>query len=122
VEWQLDATATSWTGGGELWWSIDGAYVEDHVVRSREAAPDGSRDELRAVLAVESDWRDVTFGTSTAFACTDTPALRFVVYAANSDTAAVVTDCVFDGDPSVWDEQPDVPACDDPVPADTDAP
>lgn len=106
-KWRLDATATSWTGGGHLYWTVDGEYVEKHYVRSISAAGDGSSDTLLLELSVAADWREVSSGSSTAFTCGQDPAWRLVIY----DTEEAVADCRAEGDEALWADQPDVPAC-----------
>lgn len=99
--WAFDLHTDAWTGGGELWMSVDGVYVEAHPFTSAEAALDGSFDHLRFTLAITSDFRDVAAGSRTSFNC-GTPALQglLVVYARDGDTVA---DCrVYGGDASVW--------------------
>jgi hypothetical protein len=106
--WTGTATATSWTGGGALWWTVDGDYVEAHSVRSQVAEADGSGDQLGISLTVVGDWREAASGSATAFHCDEDPSLRFVVY----DTLGEIADCV-DGGPSpdLLDALEDVPGC-----------
>jgi len=67
----LELTADQWTGGAELWLTVDGRYAERHPVPSIAAAPDGSLDELRVRLPSVADWRAARPGQSTAFDCAD---------------------------------------------------
>jgi len=105
--WRLDAVATSWTGGGLLYWTPDGVYVESHPVRSRSAAPDGSSDELRLELDIVGDWREASSGNSTALRCTDDPSALFLL----SATDGQVAQCSILGDPAVWDGIEGPPSC-----------
>src|SRR6185436_4887493 len=56
-KWTLSASASSWTGGGTLWFTEDGEYVEKHTVRTKSAEPDGSAETLGADIGIVSDWR-----------------------------------------------------------------
>jgi len=106
--WQLDVSASSWTGGGALWWTTDQIYIESHDVRSRSAAPDGSSDELRLRLNIVADWRDAQTNLSTAFLCASEPDGLFVLYDPSGDIVA----CQSLG-PAVmdWSRVADVPMC-----------
>lgn len=106
--WSLQVVASAWTGGGDLWLTTDGLYVEKHRVRSRQVAPDGTRDELGVDLSIAADWRDVSLGSSTVFRCADVPSLRFVLDA----PSGAVVDCRNEGN-AVWPE--DAPLCDSPI-------
>lgn len=100
-KWALDVVTDAWTGGGTLWLSADGEYVEKHQVISAESALDGTSDHLELSLSLAADFQDVHEGSSTAFNC-GTPGLQglFVVYDRAGTTA---TDCRdFGDDPSRW--------------------
>ncbi len=111
--WRISMFTDAWTGGGELWLSADGDYVEAHPFVSREAALDGSSDHLELNLGVVSDFRDVAAGSRTAFNC-GTPELAglLVVYATDAETVA---DCrVFGSELDRWDAW-GFPTCGDEV-------
>jgi hypothetical protein len=106
--WQLDVNATSWTGGGEWWWTTDGDYVEKHDVYSRKAAQDGSWDELRLRLNIVADWRDASRNVSTPFLCASEPTGRFLLF----DPDGEMVDCTDFGTDTNWlDTDEDVPPC-----------
>jgi hypothetical protein len=96
--WQLDVKATSWTGGGQWWWTTDGDYIEYHDVTSRKAAEDGSSDALRLRLNIVADWRDANKNASTPFLCASTPTGRFVMF----DLENQVVDCEDTGPDTQW--------------------
>lgn len=99
--WLLDLHTNAWTGGGKLWLSTDGAYVEAHPILSKEAAIDGSADHLELKLTIVSDFRDVAAGSRTAFNC-GTPELAglLIVYGTDAET---VGDCRAFGElPERW--------------------
>jgi hypothetical protein len=106
-QWTVAAEATSWTGGGKLYWTVDADYVEVHPVGTKTAAPDGSSERLELVLPVAADWREVTPGGSTAFHCSDDVKWRFVLM----DLDEVIVDCRYSGE---WDGGDGVPECDVP--------
>ena len=107
-QWQLDVVASSWTGGGEWWWTNDGSYVESHKVYSRKAANDGRSDELRLRLDIVADWRDAEKNTSTPFLCSADPTGRLLIY----DLDGVVVDCHNEGDNAEWlNEDNQLPSC-----------
>lgn len=105
--WRLDLTTAAWTGGAELLWTADGAWVEAHPVRSISAAPDGSDDILSLTLDQVGDWRQALPGSSTALYCSDAPASLTVVY----DPEGRVADCVWRGDRTLWDTVDGLPDC-----------
>lgn len=107
-EWQLDVEASSWSAGGELWFTRDGDYVEVHAVRSRSAAPDGSSDLLRLELAIAADWRDASAGSVTAFRCSDAPAAIFLLH----DLEGEVVDCRVLDEAGAFEAVQDAPVCD----------
>ena len=78
--WKLEASATSWTGGGSALWSEDLVYVEQHVVNAVSIAPDAAGEELLLTLAIVNDWRAQTPGTSTVFTCADAPNVAFTLF------------------------------------------
>lgn len=108
--WTLAVEASSWSGGGALWLTSDGSYVEQHAIRVTRDEPDGSGETLALELGIVSDWRDQASGSSTAFLCTNAPALRFQLDERSGEPA----DCRFDGEPGVWAGVPDAPSCDTP--------
>jgi hypothetical protein len=89
ARWVFGVNTRRWTGGGTLWMSTDGSYVEGHEILSVEAESDGSTDRLELKLSLAADFRDVEPGTSTAFNC-GTPRLHglIVVYARDGETMA----------------------------------
>ena len=109
-QWSLGVEASSWSGGGALWLTSDGVYVERHPVRVLRDEADGSGETLGLDLAVVSDWRDQASGSSTAFLFANAPAFRFVL----DDRAGEPADCRADGDVAVWSRVVDAPACDIP--------
>jgi hypothetical protein len=107
--WRLDIGCDSWSNGGLLYLSEDFSYIEEHPIKSRKAADDGSADELRVDLSIAADWREVSAGKSTAFGCSQVPNGLFVVY----DRQDEVADCRrFGPYPAGWTGAPNVPACD----------
>ena len=108
--WQLDIKATSWTGGGEWWWTTEGTYVEKHEVFSRKAAEDGTWDELRLRLDIVPDWRDAEKNVSTPFLCASNPTGRFLLFDMDGNTIA----CQDYGPDTVWlDAYEGLPNCSD---------
>ncbi len=108
-EWLLTATADAWSGGGALYLTVDGDYIEAHGVRSAEAAADGTSDELELELGIEADWREVSPGSSTAFTCGDAPSALFLLYDLEGDAS----DCLIIEEPAVaWQDIEDGPSCD----------
>jgi len=106
--WRLDIGCDSWSNGGVLYLSEDFSYIEEHPIKSRSAADDGSADDLRVDLSIAADWREVSAGKSTAFGCTQTPNGLFVVF----DREDQVSDCRrFGPNPQDWASAPDVPKC-----------
>lgn len=111
--WTLDATTAWWTGGGRLLWRADGDWIESHRVPSVSAAPDGSDDELHLDLAIVSDWREASPGSSTAVRCALDPDWVFVV----SDVQGELADCRAGGpDPQGFQALEGIPSCDVLVP------
>lgn len=101
ARWALVVETDAWTGGGSLWLSDDGTYVEQHDFGSYEAAIDGSADRLKLTLAVAESFQEVRAGSSTWFNCGH-PALQGLLVVRSRDGAAV-TDCRSFGDaPSSW--------------------
>ncbi len=102
-KWALDMKADGWTGGGALFLSADGVYVEEHGFGSYEAAVDGSSDHLKLSLGVAAEFQDVHEGSSTWFNC-GTPSLQGLLVLRNRDASAL-TDCrVFGAAPLLWSE------------------
>lgn len=119
--WTVDLTATSWTGGGTLYWTIDGVYGEAHPIHSIAEGADGSSDTLIGTVGIVVDWRAAASTGATVFRCTDDPSFRIVI----ADTAAQVADCGYGGpNPALLDAIEGVPACTKPLPPppDTGAP
>lgn len=94
ASWTLTARATAWSGGGVAVLSRDLQYVEEHLVRVAESAPDGSRDDLELVLGIVGDWRAQTPGSSTVFTCAQAPSVVFTLRAIDGAAA----DCALYGD------------------------
>ncbi len=103
AEWQVDVVTENWTGGGRLWLSTDGDYIEDHGLDSVEAEGDGSADRLELDLDIVADWTEASGGSSTVFNCGTARLAGFlVVFARDGDTVA---DCRgFGEEPSRWAE------------------
>jgi hypothetical protein len=102
AKWSFNITTERWTGGGALYLSVDGDYVEKHAIPSVEAEGDGSADRLELKLALADDFRDVAPNSTTAFNC-GTPGLHglMVVYARDGETRA---DCRSFGEAATdWD-------------------
>jgi hypothetical protein len=111
--WKLELHADGWTGGGQLWMSVDGAYMEAHPFVSKAAAIDGSSDRLDVTLTVVSDFRDVSPGSRTSFNC-GTPDLQglLVIYGRDGESLA---DCrAFGTAPAHWTDW-GIGACEDTV-------
>ncbi len=104
--WVFTAQTDAWTAGIAWWWTADGEWIEAHLARSVEAAPDGTADEVRAELDIVSSRQDVSSGSSTAFVCADELSAVFEVRALDNET---VTDCF------IWGSEPqllhDVASC-----------
>lgn len=108
----LEVTTDFWTGGAELWLTVDGSYVERHPFFSIEASADGLADRLRIVLGHRADVRDVVPGSSTAFTCLDNPTGLLRV----NDRAGEPADCDFVGPTErefLWGDE--LPSCDSPA-------
>lgn len=113
--WTFAVDTAGWTANGTLYLAQATDYVESHTIRSQEAAADGSADHLELELAIEPDWREVTSGSSTAFACNASTeaalCFRVVVYTPGTEE---VSDCRSGGaDPTLFDEVEGIPACDE---------
>ena len=105
--WTLTIEATSWTGGADSWWTLDGVYVEEHGIDTVAYEPDGSGESLRAEIAVVADWRQLA-DRNTAFTCADGP--NVLVQLADLDGLEV--DCRASGpDPALWAEVEGVEPC-----------
>lgn len=108
ARWRLDIDCDSWSNGGRLYLSEDFIYLEEHAIKSRKAASDGTKDELRVDLSIATDWREVIAGKSTAFGCSQTPNGLFVVF----DREDNIADCRrFGPQPTEWSKVADVPGC-----------
>lgn len=106
-EWTLEVEATSWTGGGTSFWTVDGEYVEEHVVDTIAYEPDGSGETLRAEIGIVSDWR-LLAARNTAFTCGEDPDVIFLL----SDLEGGDADCRTSGpDPARWADVEDVGSC-----------
>lgn len=100
-KWTIDVVTDAWSGGGSLYLSRDGAYVEEHPIYSVESAVDGTMDHLKATLALAADVQDVHEGSSTAFNC-GTPDLEGL-FVLRDRAGSQITDCRdFGPDPSSW--------------------
>lgn len=67
--WRFEVTTDAWSGGGDLFLTEDGEYIEEHkTLRSVRAEGDGSGDLLRAELVIIDDFRQGG-GGSTVFGC-----------------------------------------------------
>lgn len=107
-EWELTVEADAWTGGGDLYLTVDGIYVEAHGVDSDSAAADGSADELELELDMVGDWREVNEGSSTVFTCGAEADALFVLY----DLEGEPTDCRAAGpDADRWGDIDGAVAC-----------
>jgi hypothetical protein len=106
--WTLVVDTEHWTAGGRLYMGMDATDVESHRVYSASAARDGSTDRLELELGIVADFRDVQLGSTSAWLCSDGPALSFLVsvqLADGSDRA----DCRTWGvDPSIFEDPCDV--------------
>ena len=102
-----------WTGGGTMWMSIDGTYVEAHEVLSVEAEGDGSADRLELKLSFVADFQDASPGSSTAFNC-GTPGLQGLVVIYGRDGESVADCRVFGDSPTAWETWA-IGACSDAV-------
>ena len=101
AKWRVDLTTEHWTGGGRLWFSTDGDYVEDHRIDSVEAEGDGSADRLELDLSIVADWTDASGGSSTVFNC-GVPELTGFLAVYDRD-GTTVADCRVLGDaPERW--------------------
>ena len=110
--WTLSVEATSWSGGGKSYWTVDGAYVEEHVVDAISYEPDGTGESLLAEIGVVADWR-LLGPRSTAFTCGDDPDVLFRLW----DLEGEPVDCRTSGpDPAVWARVQGVGACPEPSP------
>lgn len=109
ASWSFEVDADAWTGGGDLWLSIDGAYVETHELMSTGAAGDGSADHLERELDVVPDFRDVVADSTTLFNC-ETPGLLGVLRIFRRDGESV-SDCRVYGEPDAWNALGLDPTC-----------
>ncbi len=113
-QWSFYVYTTGWTANGSLLMAMDQDYVEEHTIKSQEAAADGSYDYLGLTLNIEADWRNVYSGSSTAFLCNESTlnalSYRLVVYTPGTQDQA---DCrSWGADPWLFDSVEDAPACD----------
>ena len=108
AKWELDVTATAWTGGATTVWTSDAVYIESHQVNSFAAKADGSEDILKLSLRIVNDWRDVKGGSATAFRCAEDPDVLFAL----RGPAGVVIECLRVGPPpEIWDALEGLPQC-----------
>lgn len=118
--WTFTLEADAWTGGGLVYMGTDAATMEEHRVRSVEAAAEGDADRLELILAIVADWRDAAPGSSTRWRCVDEDELAFqaAIYEVTGET---VTDCRFWGtQPELWQVVGDgISDCTAPLPVDT---
>lgn len=101
ARWTFETRTDGWTGGGRVWLSRDGDYVERHPLASVSAARDGSDDFLRLNLEIAAEWSEASAGSRTAFACRADD-LAGILHVLSRDGARV-TDCVaFGTAPERW--------------------
>ncbi len=67
--WTVEVSTQGWTSGGLVSMSDDGYRFESHQLLTLRAAPDGSWEELRVVLDIESDPSLADPDKSTAYLC-----------------------------------------------------
>ena len=102
--WVIQVDTVGWTAGGELAWTADGVYLEEHALVSDEADFSGAWDRLLLQLNVVADPRDQSRNSSTALLC-DAPtreALRGWLVIYDPDTEEPV-DCRTWGDTYSWE-------------------
>ncbi len=106
--WTLELRATAWSGGADSYWTVDGAYVEQHPIDAVAYAEDGSGETLELSMGIVADWR--TAGPAlTAFECAEPVDVLVVL----SDLDGVAADCRSLGpDPARWAAIDDTPDCD----------
>jgi len=108
AKWELEVTATAWTGGATTVWTADEVYAETHLVSSFEAKRDGSEDVLKLSLRIVSDWREANNGGATAFRCAEDPD---VIFALKGADGAIVECQTFGPNPDLWETFEDAPKC-----------
>ena len=107
--WALTVAADAWSGGGQLFLTVDAAYVEAHGVDSVSVAADGSADELELELNMVGDWREVDEGATTVFSCAAGAAALFVLYDLDDEPS----DCRAAGPDPSWADVDGALPCDD---------
>ncbi|MBN2799342.1 MAG: hypothetical protein JXX28_09370 [Deltaproteobacteria bacterium] len=105
--WSIEVSASAWTGGGALLWTVDGQWIEEHPLRSVAAAADGSSDLLALELDQVGDWRAFQTGATTAMSCDD--AVGWWVYLYDRD--GQIATCASGGSAGVWDRVDGLPDC-----------
>jgi len=103
-EWTVQVDTVGWTAGGELVWTADGQYLEEHSIVSDEADSSGAWDLLLLELNVVADPRDQSRSSSTALLC-DPPTretLRGLLVILDPETEAAI-DCRTWGAPFGWE-------------------
>jgi hypothetical protein len=110
--WSFEVLTRGWTGSGTLYMATRTDYLERHVVRSVEAATDGTSDHLELDLLIVPDWRDAVSGASTAFLCNASTRAALNYRLMVHDTRGEDADCrSWGADPTFFDGLADVPAC-----------
>ncbi|HHO49281.1 MAG TPA: hypothetical protein ENK18_00015 [Deltaproteobacteria bacterium] len=105
--WLLQLEASSWTGGASSFWTLDGAYIEQHAIDAIAYAEDGTGESLELSMGMVSDWRQAG-PFVTAFTCAEPVDVLVVLY----DLDDRQVDCrVLGPDPQRWAAL-DVPSCD----------
>lgn len=102
--WTIQVDTVGWTAGGEMVWTADGVYLEEHNIISDEADADGAWDLLLLELSVVADPRNQSKSSSTALLC-DTPtreALRGWLIILDPETEEAI-DCRTWGEPYDWE-------------------
>ena len=106
--WTLVVDTEHWTYGGRLSMGMDATDVEAHRVYSEFAAADGSTDHLELELGIVPDFRDVQPGVTSAWLCSDAPALSYLVTVQLPDGSDVADCRTWGVDPAIFEEPCDV--------------
>lgn len=105
--WLLSLQASSWTGGGDSFWTLDGDYIEQHAIDAIAYAEDGSGEDLELSMGIVTDWRQAG-PAATAFTCPEPVDVLVVLYDLEDQQA----DCRLLGpEPARWEALEGVPAC-----------
>jgi hypothetical protein len=110
-EWRFYLRASAWSGGARLWMTRDGSLTELHVLDFYKAAGDGSWDCHELELDIAADQREAVGSSSSRFRCGDLPELSFRVAISDTDDSAWADCLSWGADPSLLDEVPGVPSC-----------